>query len=299
MSFSLSNLASWSDVEGQLTIKALLDNKLVGIPGLHVIPGVQGSIEVPYISTTPLFRGASCGGFTSGSTGLGSKNVQVCGVQMMEDLCDIELKTKVMAKFMTGNPDMPFEDTIAAEKLKQIAKFSEDLAINGNTSTTGNLSICNGLVQKLVNTSYSASTAVVTATAYTASNAITVVDSIMAATSDVVKAQEKVVILTSLANFDKYIQALRNQNWFHYTTDRENPYVLTLPGYSNVELRGISTMSGSRTIVTFPQNIIYAFNVDPNNSLQMMFNPYERKYTVFAEWYQGWEIHFPDLVTVM
>jgi hypothetical protein len=299
MSFNVASLNSWADVEGQLTIKALTSNRLTAIPGLHIIPNVQGSIEVPFVTSSPVFRTPACNWTSSGSTTLGQRTMTVCGVQMEEDLCDIELKTKIMAKFMTGNPDLPFEEVLAAEKLKQISKFAENLAVNGNSvAGAGSLSLCNGLVYKLDNT-YSASTSNVTLTAMTSSNAITIIDAVVNALDSAAKEQDNVVVLVGVAEFDKIRQNLRNNNWYHHSSDTNQPYVMQYPGFSNVTVYGIASMPSNRVIATFPENIIYAFNVEPNSALDMYYSKDNRSYRAFAEWYQSWDVHFEGLVARM
>lgn len=299
MAFSLTNLSSWSDVEGTLTIKALVSNRLATIPGIHTIPNVQGSILVPYISSTPVFKGASCGWTSTGTTSLGNRTMTVCGIQLEEALCDKDLKTKALAKFMTGNPDMPFEDVIAEEKLKQIMKFSQDLAINGNVASgSGSLTLCDGLIYKLDNT-YSASTDNVTLTAMTTSNAITIVDAVVNALDDAAKEQEVVCVLLGITEFDKLRQNLRNNNWYHYSADLTNQYEMDYPGFSNVKVYGIPSFPSNRIVATFPENIIHAFNVDPSTSLEMWYSQDNKEYRIFAEWYESWDVHFESLVARM
>lgn len=300
LSFETANLSSWNDVDGVLTAKALVNNHLAGIPGIRTvnIPSGALSIEVPYVYSTPVFRSAACGWTSTGTTSLGNRTVTTYGYELMESLCGKSLKSKVMAALMSGNGIEGFQQELIDEKLKQMQKTSQDIAINGNTASgSGYLSIGNGLLYKLDNT-YSASTVNVTKSALTnASTVVGLVDAILSNIPDEVRDMENIVMLIAPASFATLQIGLRNANYYNYNTTGADSYSFQMPGYSNVTVYSIPSMATNRAIVTYPQNIIHALGVE--TPLELWFSKDNQEYRIHGEAFEAYDIHFEGLVVRM
>lgn len=302
LSFDVTNLPSWNDVEGTLTAKALVQNHLAGIPGIRTvnIPSGALSIEVPYVYSTPVFRTAACGWTSTGQTSLGSRTCLTYGYELMESLCGKSLKSKAIASMMNGNGIEGFQQELIDEKLKQIQKTSQDIAINGNTASgSGYLNIGNGLLYKLDNT-YSASTVNVTKSALTnSSTVISYVDAILSNIPDEIRDMDSIVMLISPTAFQTLQVALRNTNpvYYNYNTTVANTYSFAMPGYSNVTVYSVPSMANNRAIVTYPQNIIHALGVE--TPLELWFSKDNQEYRIHAEVYEAYDVHFEGLVVRM
>lgn len=301
MAFDISNLSSWNDVEGTLTAKALVNNHLAGIPGIRMvnIPSGALSVEVPYVYSTPVVRGAACGWVSTGTTSLGNRTVTTYGFEMMESLCGKTLKSKVAAALMSGNGIEGFQQELVDEKVKQLQKISQDMGINGNTASgSGYLSIGNGLLYKLDNT-YSASTINVTKSALTnASTVVSYMDSILTNIPDEIRDMESIVALVSPAAFQTLLVGLRLANLVNYNTANiNNTYSFQMPGYTNVTIYSVPSMANNRCIVTYPQNIIHALGVE--TPLELWFSKDNQEYRIHAEIFEAYDIHFEGLVVRM
>lgn len=297
MAFSYSNLASWVDVEGTWTAKAVVSNRLASIPGIHEVPIPSGAltIEVPYLYSTPTYRASTCGWTTSGTTTLGSRTVLTAGWELVESLCGKPLKSKVAAYIAAGkDPVEGLTTDLLAEKEKQMAKQSQYLAIQGNTNSgTQNLTFSNGLLYKLDNT-YSASTlGNRTASALTS---VVRMDTFLSDMSDEMLEMEAIAVCISPANFQALKLDIRQQKYFLHDIE-DSATSFSYPGYSNVTIYSIPDMPSTRAFATYPQNIIHAVGVE--TPLEMHYSKDNLEYRIHAEVYEGWDFHFESLVVRM
>lgn len=291
MSLDISQLSAWNDVDNSLTVKAITSNKFTSIPGMHLVPDVKGSVEVPFLTSTPIFTSIKCSTTSTGTTTLGNRTVQTGYCNLREEICAGEIQGSVLSKYMKNLNDLPFEDQIAQETALQIEKFVEDQCINGLTTGYKGVTVP-GLLQLL--NSASASTINVTASALTNTTAIQILDTYLANQLAVMTEMKELVCLVDVAGYRALNVQLRNLDYVNFKTEANTEMVVSLPGYANVTVRAIPSFPSSKCIITYPENLIFAYNM--NGGLIMEYDKKDKVYWKDADFRLGVQVHFPDHV---
>lgn len=281
MALDLSSLSAWSDTDSTLSLKAITKNRFTSIPGIHIIDNVMGDILAHSAYISPQFVGTTCNSTNSGTTSFLTRNVTTCLAAGYQTLCQDSFDSTSLSKFKNGSMNaLPFEDQIALMYQAAWEEFVEDQAINGTTSGYKNIG-CSGVLAVLA--ANTASTVNVTGTAITNSNAVAIFDAVLAVRPKACKDREAVVVC-SYAGFDALMINLRNNNWFDKNKQTEE-YVYKLDGYTNVTVRGIASMPTNRIWTTYPQNIIFAYNL--NEGIKMAYSEKDDHYWMRSKHRQG------------
>lgn len=294
MSFNASVLNDWKDVENSITQKAIVQNKIGSLPNLHIVPNVVGSVEVPFIYSSPSFSNSVCNSTTSGTTSLGTTAVATCFLSMHDELCEQDLQGKTFSKFLNGklSEELPFEEAIAEEAAAQIAAFTQKQWMQGHPSVAVDNVLCTGLYYVL--SAGTASTVNVTATAITKANAVTVLDTYLSNIPDGARDMEYIAVLLTPAAFQAIKLGYRDANLSAYSQQDDNNMVFKVPGYNNIYVHGIAGASGNQVVITYSENLIYAYNI--NSPLELYYDKSKRKYAKHADFRIGANVHFLDHV---
>lgn len=257
MSLNVSALSTYTDeTSNELVRQMLLEGNTTSI--VSVMPGIKSAKTINKIASTLYMTLGSCGFTNSGSTALSQVSLSVADIKVNESICINTLEdyyTQVMLRPGSYNEDFGFEAIFANEKAALISKDVDKMLWQGNTASgSGNLSLMNGLLYQADNT-ISASTVNLVTTALTASNAITVVDSIVGnIPTDIVGAEDN-TLFVSHAEFQTYLLALRNANYFHFAPEFDINSGIVHPG-TNVKVRPVTGLQGvTRKILTPASNI--------------------------------------------
>jgi hypothetical protein len=237
MALNLSSLTKYTDqLATDLIYKAIL-------AGRTFTTGVSIQTNIKYADALNLMTsnligiaGGSCGYSATGSVTLSQRDLQVCPITVFENNCLNDLEQYWAGKLMKAgsyNEVLPFEVTYTEEKVAKIQALIEDLfwlgSKDGNNtgagSTTGNQTLCNGIMNVLQFTSATASVLIAGSTysGFAKADAIDIIDKVIntvtTSASDIL-GQPDLNIYISYGNFNTLTQALREKNYFHYDANQ-------------------------------------------------------------------------------
>lgn len=267
MAFDLSNLTKYVDqVSGRLIHQILLEG--VTAKYVTVQPTVKYSESINLLSNTLFLQDGTCGWNTSGTTTLTQRNITVCPLKVNQNFClygsnSIEQYwTGMMMKAGSGanGGTLPFEEVFTDYLAKQTQQEVEKLIWKGSynpagtvysADTAGGSQSCTGFLKVL--TDASATTVnIAYAGVISASNAITIVDAIVAAIPADIIAQEDIIIFASPAVVQFYKLAIRNANAYHYFVEDANDVnsiTQRVPGYGRIKMVGTVGLTGTNRLV--------------------------------------------------
>ena len=136
--------------------------------------------------------------------------------------------------------------------------------------------------------------------AFTASNAIAVVDAMAAAVpSDIIDATD-LVLFMGYDNFRTWALALRNANLFHYTgaeNQLEDGFSQMIPG-TNIKVVAIRGLNGTNKMILSRSANLY-LGVDLLNDYEdfkIFFSEDNDEVRFRSKWKQGVQVAFPEFV---
>lgn len=259
MALNVSGLAAYTDqTSGELTKRMILKGNTPSI--VSVMPGIKSAKNLNTIGSTLYMQLGACGFTNSGTTNLAKVALTVTDVKVNESICLNTLEdyyTQVMMRPGSYNENIPFEEIFANEKADLISKEIDKIVWQGNTTSgSGNLSLVNGFLAYVDAAAITASTVNVTASAFTIANAITVVDTLVANIPTDVVGVEDLTLFVSHSEFQVYLTALRNANYFHFSPDFDINSGIVHPA-SNVKVRPIVGLQGSTRHILTPASNLY------------------------------------------
>lgn len=306
MSFDVSGLSTWVDENKMDLIRAaILKGRTADI--VRVQGGIKNSATINILGSTFYAQnGGSCGWNASGTTDLTQRTLSVCDIKVNEGLCLDTLEdyyTSAMMNPGSYNEEVPFEELYATEKMEQIQALVDDLYWRGNTETgSGNLSLCNGIIQVLENTSASASTVSTTGyTGFSASNAIDAVDAMINDVPDDIIDAEDLVLFMSYSNYRTWAKALRDANLFHYNgaESQGGEFTQMVPG-TNVRVMAVRGLNNSdRLFLSRASNFYLGTDLlDDTENFKIFYSEDNDEVRFLAKWKQGANVAFPAEVVV-
>lgn len=220
MSINVSALNIYNDeLSYGLARKAMLEAD--DVKYFTLWPKVNGNLQLNTVSSTLFGTNDECGHSDTGTTVFAGNVLETLPITFAQDLCAKKAGRYWMGKYdaavALGESFGSLEEVIMSEK-QAVAEYElAKIRWQGNVTTgSGNLGLADGLLK--VAQDLSATTVNVTKSAMTASNAITIVDAYAANVPAAIKAVEHRLFL-SPADFDIYLVALRNANYFHFSPE--------------------------------------------------------------------------------
>ena len=312
---NLSALTQYTDqLATDLIAKSVLRGRTFET-GITIQPGVLYKSSLNLMTSTLVGQATSCGMSATGSVVLSQRDISGCPITVFEDICLNDLKNYWVGKLMqpgSYNEEIPFEVLYTDDKVAKIQALTEDLfwkgSINGNNVTgagaaSGNLTLCNGVLDVLQFQSGSASVIIPGTTAsFTKANSIDILDSIIStfntSCTDAL-GLPNLNIYISYPNFTLLTQALRDANYFHYDANmgdfRINNYLGT--NFNVIAVRGLN---GSNRIVCTPAENLY-YGVDLQNdyeTFEVFYYQKEDKVYFRSKWRQGAQVAWPEFVVL-
>jgi hypothetical protein len=312
------NLAALTKYTDQLAIELISKAVLRGRTqdtGITIQPDVKYKAALNLMTSTLKAAATTCGISATGSVVLSQRDLEVCPLTVFEDICLNDLEQYWAGKLMNKgsyNETIPFEQLYTEDKVKKIQALIEDLFwkgsksgdnVTGQGAASGNLALCDGILDILQFTSATSSVLTPGITAsFTKATAIDIIDSIINKfNSDASDAlgEENINIYISYPNFTLLTQALRDANFFHYDANqgdfRINGYLGTQ--FNLIAVRGLN---GSNRIVMTPASNLY-MGVDLFNDYETFEVFYHQKDdTVYfrSKWKIGAQVAFPEFVVL-
>lgn len=304
MSLNVSGLSAYTDEQKiPLIKKAILGGRTTQF--ITVQPGIKSSANINTLTSTLNAAAGACGWSPSGSTVLGKSTLSVCDIKINEAICLNTLEdyyTQVAMRPGSYNTDIPFEQVFAEEKAAQVNALMDDLIWKGNTVTgTGNLALCNGFIYQ-ASASIAASTGVVLSAgsgSFTAANAISHVDTMVAETSTAILDQEDVVIFMGYDSYRVWAKALRDANLFHYTgaESQEDKFSQFVPG-TNVRVIATRGLNGTNVAMLSTLSNFYLGTdlLNDGEDFKIWYSQDNDEVRFLAKWKQGVAFAFNDFV---
>ena len=314
MALNLASLTKYTDqLATDLIYKAVLQGRTF-TTGVSIQTNVKFADALNLMTSDLIgIAGGSCGYSATGSVTLSQRSLEVCPITVFENNCLNDLEQYWAGKLMRAgsyNEQLPFEQVYTEEKTMKIQALIEDLFWRGSKSgnntgagsTTGNLTLCNGIMNTLEFTS--ATSSVIRAGAsfsnFAKADAIAIVDSVIAAVttsaSDILM-QPDLNIYISYGNFNTLTQALREANYFHYDANqgdyRINGYLGT--NFNVIAVRGLN---GTNKIVsTYAANLYYGVDLENDfETFEMWYERFQDLVYFRSKFKVGAQVAFPEFI---
>lgn len=317
MALDLNSLTKYTDeLATDLIFKAILQGRTFET-GVSIQTNVKYADAINLMSSDLVgIAGGSCGYSATGSVTLSQRDLQVCPITVFENNCLNDLEQYWAGKLMRAgsyNEVLPFEQVYTQEKVQKIQALIEDLFWKGSKDgndtgageTTGNLTLCDGILNILEFTSASASviipdTGSPALTGFTKANAIEVIDAIIEAASSQapdILGQRDLNIYISYGNFTTLMQALREANYFHYDANtgdfRVNNYLGT--NWNIIAVRGLN--GTNKVVATYAANLYYGVDLENDfETFEMWYERFQDLVYFRSKFKVGAQVAFPEFV---
>lgn len=314
MALNLASLTKYTDeLATDLIYKSILQGRTFET-GVSIQTNVKFADALNLMTSNLIgIAGGSCGYSATGSVTLSQRELQVCPITVFENLCLNDLEQYWAGKLMRAgsyNEVLPFEQVYTQEKVEKIQALIEDLFWKGskagnNTgagSTTGNLVLCDGIMNTLEFTSATNSVIIAGASfsGFPKANAIAIVDSVINAVtnsaSDILM-QPDLNIYISYGNFNTLTQALRDANYFHYDANqgdyRINGYLGT--NFNVIAVRGLN--GTNKIVATYAANLYYGVDLENDfETFEMWYEKFQDLVYFRSKFKVGTQVAFPEFV---
>lgn len=307
-SFNLAGISKYTDqIGGKLMVNSVMKTKTWEL--VHQELGVKYKRALKVTNGAVTVQAAGCNKTAVGATALVNRDIQVCPLQVEDNVCLLDLEQYWPGEFMKAagshNESMPAEvaEAYLAHQSNQITKAIDRIFWQGDTgSGDAQLALCNGLI-KLLN----ADAAVIdtgaasgTKAALLPANAIAEVNLMVAALNEDIADAEDLTLFLSYQNFMTLVNAYFNANNFHFdvTSAKENLEFM-LPT-ANVKVVAIPGLKANYQMVLTPASNI-AFGTDLStdmDSFKLWYSQDDNAVKFRAIWKQGGEVFFPGNVVL-
>lgn len=296
MSLDLTGLSQWTDENKMELIRAsILKGRTIDI--IQVQGGIKHSATINLMSSPVTGQAGACGFNPLGDTPLTQRAIEVCDLKVNEVYCLNDLEDYYISQKMNPgsyNESLPFEQLFSEEKRDQLGALIEDLFWKGDTAGVGNIALCDGMI-KLLDTE--AVPAISITAAMTTSNAIDIVDEMIADIADDVIDAGDLKLFCSYSQYRTYASALRNSNLYHFDGKEGADFRMMIPGV-NVEIVAVRGLSGLNEMVLSPASNLY-YGTDLMNdaeSFKLFYSEDNDEVRFISKWKQGVQVAFPQFV---
>lgn len=294
-SIDLSGLSKYTDQLSQ----ALVRESVLGgetFKYITVIPNIKYSDALNKITSSFKAQAGGCGIIApTGSVAIQQNTLTVCPIKIEESICENDIQQYWLGMFMQAGSyteeisPREFAQVYTADKQAKLQAYMDDIfwkgSLSGTYSADTNLQLCNGILYVLDSTSATASIVsgngtFSTNTTMTVANAINIIDTMinaMNSSASQILTENDLTIFLSYADFNTLVQALRNENYFHYNVGQEGDgrarWTFMYPGQP-VRIVAVRGLNGTnKRILTNAKNL--AFGTD-----------LESDYSKFRIWYE-------------
>jgi len=270
--FNVSGLVAYTDqISSELITKTLLAGNTMSKTGIMKNPGIKSAKNLNILTSTIVAADGSACGFTDGgSAAYTVVPLAVDPIKIERDFCLNTLETKWLQVGMNPGSypeNIPFEDVLTAEQSELIGRVIDAQLWLGNKSTgSGNLALADGFLAKI--DAASASTVNVSSTGFTSTTAIDKVDSYAALIPAELRGSGVgFALYMSFSEFDKYVLALRDLNYFHVSPDYNTTDGVNHPGMDGMKVIPIMGLAGSvRKVLVADGNLQVGFDLESDSS---------------------------------
>jgi hypothetical protein len=316
MALNLASLTKYTDqLATDLIYKAVLQGRTF-TTGVSIQTNVKFADALNLMTSNLIgIAGGSCGYSATGSVTLSQRDLQVCPITVFENNCLNDLEQYWAGKLMRAgsyNETLPFEQVYTEEKILKIQALIEDLFWKGSKSgnntgagsTTGNLTLCDGIINTLQFTSATASVLIAGSTfsGFAKADAIAIIDQVInKVTSDAsdILMQPDLNIYLSYGNFNTLTQALREANYFHYDANqgdyRINGYLGT--NFNVIAVRGLN--GTNKVVSSYAANFYYGVDLENDfETFEMWYERFQDLVYFRSKFKMGAQVAFPEFIVL-
>lgn len=231
----------------------------------RTLPNVKSSTKLSNVTFGQVLQAESCA-FTAPTDTLDAKEISVCGLSAMAQICQFDIESSwlsaQMAQGSNGNFEVSsFMNYYWSEMAKEIAEDIETIRWQGNTAGTGVVALCDGYEKKLA---ADASVIDVTApTNVTSANVLGFIQDVYEAAPTALlsgASRGDLRFYVSRNVHTAYIYATAAGNTITYLTEQ-------LPStYLGIQLVVCDGMSDDKIVFTDKNNLVYAFDAASDTS---------------------------------
>jgi len=311
MSFSLATLTSYTQQNAYPILdKAVLGSNFFQTPGLVKLNNVGGlSVAIPTLNTTAYATAGGCGATNSGTTAIAQVSVGLCPMKFTVVDCVQSLLDYFTYQYATNSsyPELTsdFQEKYVIEKVKKISLDVEELVWGGakgvqtGTTTMGSsYSVCSSSILKSASDNKATLASSAATTAITVSNAVTVVNSLIALVPDAIITAEDLMLFVSPTEFQNIKMALVSQNLYSVAVDPKATSIAW--PYANLTIVAVAGLKGKgQQVLTTASNIAVATKVENETGSPIVYHDVPTDYVYFiANARIGARIIFPELAVV-
>jgi hypothetical protein len=334
---NLSSLTKYIDQLNQDILReaVLLGTTFTGPNPVTTRDGIKNGQAINLITSTLVITPDGCPAdgsiiSASGSVTLSQQTIQICPMQLIETVCEVDLEAywtgmlMPLGSYVQDLEPKALAKVYLADKTEKLSAFLDDLFWEGSTSGTysndANLKQCNGLLYQLDSTSATSSvvsgnTIIGSASSYsgalTTANAITIVNNMiqnMTANVPAILGKKDKTLFMSYANFQTCLFAWQAFNGFHIelgqtdVTTTTNDQYFYWPGTTILvkATRGLSygvANGNNKMVLTYAENLF--FGTDKTNdqtSGQLWWENLANKMYYRAAFKAGAQVAYPQYV---
>ena len=296
MAINVSSLTSYVDEQRlPLIRKAVLAPKSADLFNLQT--GVKSKAALNILTTSVVFGdGSSCGWNAAGTNTLSQREIEVGKVKVNMNFCDrtlLDYWAGYEVKVAAGKETLPFEEAFVADILAHVNEEVEKAIWQGDTSTTGNLAIFDGLLKIL-----DAETEVIKKAAVSGNNiAQEVYDAYVNIPLEILHTAS---IVCGEDTFRAYIGELNSENLYHYDPKVDEGMSIVIPGTST-RIYGVPGLNGTKKIVAgdLKGNFFYGTDLEGDQEVfDLWYSKDNQEFRLAIKFNAGVQVAFPDQVVV-
>lgn len=301
MSLNISNLTAYVDEQRMALIrKMVLGGRSINF--MTVQPDVKSAVSVNTISSNLVASAGGCGWNEQGTTDLNQNTLTVCPLRVNESVCITDVESVYLQYLVQPGSyatDFGFEQIYTEDKVANISSLIDTLVWIGDTSTTGQTALCDGLIT-LAETTYSASTVngnTSSATAITLNNIVDLVDDMAAVVPANIIDRDDLILFMGYDVYRLYSTRLRNLNYFAYTgaENQGESFSQMHPG-TNIKVVAVKGLNGTnKMFLSAKANLIFGTDLlNDYENIQIWYSNDNQEVRVAAKWKQGVQAAFWD-----
>jgi len=221
MAFTVSDLTNYvHENEDRILRASIFGAKTISM--IETMVGVKSSEKLTTLTSNAQFQADSgCSYNSSGSTTFSERTMTVSKIMVQETLCPEDLEAKFLQrKVQAGSThdQLPFEQFIVEQKVKNINKNLEMAVWQGDSSQTYNTNLKQfaGLLKQISDAGTAVDGNTSGATSITSSNAITLLQNMYNVIPADVLGADDLKCFVGWDTFRLIVTNLINNNWFHY-----------------------------------------------------------------------------------
>lgn len=306
-SFTLTGIAKTVNELGTGLMSSMIKESDL-LSTVSIMEGIKYKAKLNYISNTPVFQARSCYPTPLTVSTLSQREITVCDLMDVEDIClsgEAGLESVWAGAYMAGsyNETLPTEilNVFLAEKSVKLINEISKVFIQGDTTLSGNLAKCDGLIKLYKNDTavidYGATTG--TKVNLTSANAISTINAMIALVSEEILEAEDLTIYMSFVNYRTLVNAYfaLDNNFYDATALKSGEFVLPT---EMITVKRLKEMSGVQEIFITPaSNMVFGTDLKSDyNNMKMFFDPNDEVLKFRAYWKQGAQVYFPSYVVL-